>query len=283
MSSSDPRVILYHYNPSLPGAVVLAALFALVTCYLSIQLFRYRAWFTLPLVTGGILEIAAYVCRSLSYNNKGSLGPYVIASLFTLVAPALFAATIYMILGRIIRLLDAAHLSHVGVTLLTKIFVIGDIFSFAVQSVGAQMQTGKDVDKQNFGQKLIIGALFLQIFIFGLFVVVAGVFNWRIARKPTQPAEGAPWRKHMGALYSASGLILLRNVVRTIEYIQGSDGYVVMHEAFLYGFDAAPMFLVLVIMALLYAPAFLRPRKGSSEAVEMQRLGSGTDAISEEA
>lgn len=70
--------------------------------------------------------------------------------------------------------------------------------------------------------------------------------------------------------------------MRTIEYIQGSDGYVVVHEAFLYGFGAAPMFLVLVIMALLYAPAFLRPRKGSSEAVEMQRLGSGTDAISEE-
>ena len=283
MSSSDPRVILYHYNPSLPGAIVLAALFTLVTLYLSIQLFRYRAWFTLPLVTGGVLEIAAYVCRSLSHNNTQSLGPYVIASIFALVAPALFAATIYMILGRIIRLLDAAHLSPVRVTLLTKIFVIGDVFSFAVQSVGAQMQTGKDVDKQKFGQKLIIGALFLQIFIFGLFVVVAGVFNWRIARKPTQPAEGAPWRKHMGALYTASGLILLRNVVRTIEYIQGSEGYIVVHEAFLYGFDAAPMCLVLVIMALLYAPAFLRPRKGNSGAVEMQRLESGAGAITEEA
>ena len=143
------------------------------------------------------------------------------------------------------------------------------------------MQTGKDVDKQKLGQKLIIGALFLQIFIFGLFVVVAGVFNWRIARCPTQPAQGAPWRKHMGALYAASALIWVRNVVRTIEYIQGSDGYIVGHEAFLYGFDAAPMFLVLVTMALLYAPAFLRPRKPNSEEVEMQRSGSGTDAVSE--
>ena len=143
------------------------------------------------------------------------------------------------------------------------------------------MQTGKDIDKQKFGQKLIIGALFLQIFIFGLFVVVAGVFNWRIARCPTQPAQGAQWRKHMGALYAASALIWVRNVVRTIEYIQGSDGYIVVHEAFLYGFDAAPMFLVLVTMALLYAPAFLRPRKPNSEEVEMQRLGSGTDAVSE--
>ncbi|KAL8791771.1 MAG: hypothetical protein Q9195_005647 [Heterodermia aff. obscurata] len=283
MSASDPRVILYHYNPTLPGAIVLAALFTLVTLYLIIQLFRYGAWFTLPLVTGGILEIAAYVCRSLSHNNTQSLGPFIIASIFTLVAPALFAATIYMILGRIIRLLDAASLSPVRVTLLTKIFVLGDVFSFAVQSVGAQMQTGNDVDKQKFGQELIIGALFLQIFIFGLFVVVAGVFNWRIARNPTQPAEGAPWRKHMGALYAASGLILLRNAVRTIEYIQGSDGYIVVHEVFLYGFDAAPMFFVLFIMALVYAPAFLRPLKSNSEEVEMQRLGSGADAVSEDA
>ena len=71
--------------------------------------------------------------------------------------------------------------------------------------------------------------------------------------------------------------------MRTIEYIQGSDGYIVVHEAFLYGFDAALMFLVLGIMALLYAPAFLRPRKRNSEELEMQRLGSGTDALSEEA
>jgi hypothetical protein len=32
-----------------------------------------------------------------------------------------------------------------------------------------------------------------------------------------------------------------------VEYIQGNDGYLISHEAFLYGFDAALMFLNMVI------------------------------------
>ena len=53
-----------------------------------------------------------------------------------LVAPALFAASIYMTLGRIIIKLDAQNESLIPVRFLTKIFVVGDVISFLLQCGG---------------------------------------------------------------------------------------------------------------------------------------------------
>jgi hypothetical protein len=57
-------------------------------------------------------------------------------SLFILLAPPLYAASIYMILGRTVTYLNAEHLSLVPVKWMTKIFVGGDVFSFLLQCSG---------------------------------------------------------------------------------------------------------------------------------------------------
>lgn len=62
--------------------------------------------------------------------------PFIMQTLLMLLAPALFAASIYMILGRLIRVLDAEHFSIIRTRWLTKIFVLGDVLSFAVQGIG---------------------------------------------------------------------------------------------------------------------------------------------------
>ena len=66
----------------------------------------------------------------------------------------------------------------------------------------------------------------------------------------------------MNGLYIASGLILLRNIVRVVEYIQGYDGYINHHEAFLYVFDAVLIFGVMVVMAMIYAPSLFEQERG---------------------
>lgn len=57
-------------------------------------------------------------------------------SLFILLAPILYAASIYMVLGRIITFLKGEHLSYVPVRLMTRIFVLGDVLSFILQAAG---------------------------------------------------------------------------------------------------------------------------------------------------
>lgn len=64
------------------------------------------------------------------------MGPYIQQTLLLLLAPALFAASVYMMLGRIVVLLDAEHLCIIKKKWLTKLFVCGDVLSFTVQAAG---------------------------------------------------------------------------------------------------------------------------------------------------
>lgn len=52
----------------------------------------------------------------------------------------------------------------------------------------------------------------------------------------------------MIALYTASILILIRSVIRVVEYLQGYDGYLMKHEAFIYVFDALLMFITVLVL-----------------------------------
>jgi len=56
--------------------------------------------------------------------------------MFLLIAPALYAASIYMLLGRIILVTDGESHSLIRNRWLTKIFVTGDVFSFMMQGAG---------------------------------------------------------------------------------------------------------------------------------------------------
>lgn len=84
------------------------------------------------------VELVGYIARYISAKQSPNWTtmPYVIQELLLLVAPSLFAASIYMVLGRIIRLLNGDSNSPIRPSWLTKIFVAGDVISFFMQSGG---------------------------------------------------------------------------------------------------------------------------------------------------
>lgn len=94
----------------------------------------------------------------------------------------------------------------------------------------------------------------MQIAFFGFFLISAVIFQLRIRRSPTPEslADYIPWHKHMGAMHSSSVLILIRSIIRAIEYIQGTEGVILSNEWFLYVFDALLMFLVLAIFIVVH-------------------------------
>lgn len=65
-----------------------------------------------------------------------SIAVYSIHTILVLVAPSVFAASIYMVLGRIILLIDGEKYSLIRRRWLTKFFVIGDVMSFLLQGAG---------------------------------------------------------------------------------------------------------------------------------------------------
>ncbi|KAF6843736.1 RTA1 domain protein [Colletotrichum musicola] len=241
---------LYHYDPTVAGAVIFVLLFLATTCFHFWQLFKSRCWFLIPLAVGGIFEFVGYAARAKSGNESPdwTLGPYIMQSLLLLVAPALFAATIYMELGRIISAIDGEGHTLIRKEWMTKLFVTGDVLSFLLQGGGGGYQAAGSLEALNNGAKIIIAGLFVQLIFFGFFIFVAVAFHRSINAAPTGRSNSSiPWRKHMTALYVGSFLIMVRSIFRAVEYLQGFDGYLLSHEAYLYLFDALLMFIVMVL------------------------------------
>ncbi|CAI7641838.1 unnamed protein product [Penicillium viridicatum] len=241
----------YRYDPSMGGAVIFTILFMGTTFYHIFQMFKARTWFFIPFVIGGLFEIVGYIGRALSSKQSPdwTLGPYMVQTLCLLLAPALLAASIYMLLGRIILVLHAESHSILKKKWLTKIFVTGDVMSFLLQGAGGGIQSGGSLDGMKTGERIIIVGLFVQIIFFGFFIIVAGLFDWKLRKYPIPRCfdQGIPWRKHLNILYATSSLVLVRSLFRLAEYIQGNKGFLLRHEVFLYIFDALLIFIAMVI------------------------------------
>jgi len=177
--------------------------------------------------------------------------PYVIQSFFLLLGPALFAASIYMSLGQIVRQTQCEKYSLINVKWTTKIFVAGDVLSFLIQGGAAGLMFQSSTQKT--GQALVVVGLFVQLVSFTLFCLVAVVFHRRMKRSGVDGRDlGIEWQRLLGALYTVSALIILRSVFRIVEYVLGNDGYPLKHEWTLYVFDSVPMLVVTMVYLVGY-------------------------------
>jgi hypothetical protein len=211
-------------------------------------------------LTKAAVEFIGYAARIAAHSKTGNLMPYIIQNVFILLGPALFAASIYMTLSRIIRAVGGEKHSILRPSLLTKTFVLGDVLSFFVQGGAAGlMVTGNNV---KMGERIIVVGLFIQIVTFGLFAVTAGIFEYRLRWDPTNESlHAVAWKRSLHMLYGVSVLIMVRSIFRAIEYIAGQNGYLLNHEWTLFVFDSIPMFIVVVTFYVWY-PSDIQPRQG---------------------
>lgn len=56
----------------------------------------------------------------------------------------------------------------------------------------------------------------------------------------------------MHVLFGTSLLIMIRSIFRVAEYLQGNDGYILAHEAYLYVFDAVLMLSVMAVFNMVH-------------------------------
>ncbi|OQD92763.1 hypothetical protein PENSOL_c038G09491 [Penicillium solitum] len=276
---SDQRNI-YGYNPSLPAAIIFIILFSASTAHHGYQLTKSKCWYFIPFVIGGIW----YICRAASHDNFYGIPLYAMQTLFILLAPPLYAASIYMILGRTVTYLQAEHLSMVPIKWMTKIFVTGDVFSFFLQCAGGGlMSTGGSMREA--GSNITIGGLVVQLLFFGFFVIVTTVFHFRISRQPTSKSQsdrdqtrGDGWRQRnwftiLVGLYIASFLILVRSIFRLVEYKEGYNGYTMTHEVFMYIFDGLLMLIAMVVMNVCHpAEVIGNGKEGGREYSDVMQL-----------
>ncbi|KAH8892743.1 RTA1-domain-containing protein [Thozetella sp. PMI_491] len=243
----------YEYDPSLVAAVVFVVAFGASALLHIWQLCRTRTWSFIPFVIGCLFEAIGYVGRAMSAQEAPNFtkNPYIIQSILLLLGPTLFAASIYMVLGRLIVLLEAEHHSIIPPRWLTKVFVLGDVLSFFAQSGGGGMlATAKDNDAVKRGQNIILGGLGIQILFFGFFMVVTLVFHLRLQRRPTNRSRTltTPWKMLLMVLYGSSAFIMLRSAFRVAEYVDSLGTELKSKEIYIYLLDA----LLMALTALMY-------------------------------
>ncbi|KAK7422461.1 hypothetical protein QQZ08_009513 [Neonectria magnoliae] len=243
---------LYKYDPSLIAAVIFILCFSISGLYHAFQIAKLRSWYFISFFVGCLVEAIGYTGRAINAgeaSREWTKGLYIIQTLFLLLGPPFFAASIYMVLGRLIRLLEAEKFSVVRLNWLTKIFLFGDIASICVQAIGGGVLSSAETSTdRNKGEMIIIIGLWIQLIFFGVFIIAIIIFHRRIHREPTSASLKLhlPWQKLLIVLYVSSALIMVRSIFRVIEYIMGDDSVLMVNEVYIYLFDATLMFIVCV-------------------------------------
>lgn len=185
-------------------------------------------------------------------------------------APPFLSATLYMTLARIISALDAATFSLVSPRWLTTIYVIVDVFAFLSQIAGVGLQASPSTSVTHVGKAIVLAGLLFQAVAMCFFLLIGWRLQHCVEQSPsTISIRLRGWKKHMFALHTVGIAILVRNLVRVIEYAQGSRGFVATHEVMVYMFDAVPILLAMVVYAVVHPGRLLRaPRELKENQME---------------
>ncbi|EPE27388.1 hypothetical protein GLAREA_03303 [Glarea lozoyensis ATCC 20868] len=242
---------LYRYKPNATLAIVCAGLFGISAIIHLIVMIKRKAWFFTAFVIGAIMMTLGYIARFASARKDTSVMLYAIQSLLIILPPSLYAATMYMIFGRLVVFVNHPSASLIRPTRVTKIFVTGDTLSFLLQAGGGGMMSISSM--ANMGQTLIMVGLACQLLFFGFFLVMAITFRQRMLKSFIPKTGKYNWHSLMTILLIASGLIIARCVFRMVEFGLGRDGALMAKEAYVYIGDTLLMFLVQIMFHFRHA------------------------------
>ncbi|KAK0100602.1 hypothetical protein ONS95_007057 [Cadophora gregata] len=176
-----------------------------------------------------------------------------------------------MSFGRIIRALNAQRHSILNIRWMTKIYVLVDFACIVSQFVGAIIPASGDPTAQKQSRIILLAGLITQLVALILFLFTCWHAYVRLRQNPPEILlKGAilKWRNSFIAIEIVTSLMIVRGLVRTIEYLQGEGGYIITHEAFLYTFDAAPMAIVIGIFLVVYPGKLVRDARSLKEGQE---------------
>ncbi|KAI9374118.1 RTA1 like protein-domain-containing protein [Aspergillus egyptiacus] len=297
VNGSSPWVDFYpHYNPSFTAGYAFTAIFGLATLVHIVLTIPYKAAYFIPFILGGICSTFGYQGRARSHDATTSIGPWAQQQILLLVAPPLLSASIYMSLSRIMTALDAEHLSPIRPKRLTALFVTNDILCFLTQLVGAGVQVTGDQKLMDIGLKIVLAGLVVMMVVFSGFVAAAGGFHVRLRREMRGVVSGdgvevgggigvgragveiRGWERYMWVLYGVCGCVMVRSLVRTVEFGSGKGAEVKTNEAYIYVFDAALMGIVMVVWCFWH-PGRLVMRARRFREGRTGRAGSGVELL----
>lgn len=242
----DPTMGQYGYVPFLSAGIIFSVLFGLATCFFTFYTIRKRLWF-LSIVLGALVECLGWIARAAAHTYPCSSALFTMQITCTILAPAFFSAALYIILGILIA--RAPELSPIMTPkMYLVVFCTADFFSLLLQAIGGGIAaSAQTLTALNDGTDIMIAGIFLQL---AAMTIFSGLFLHYIymAKQATPKVKIDP--TVLGISAFCTFLIMLRNIYRAIELLQGWNGYINTHQRFIIGLDAVPM--VILLFAFVY-------------------------------
>jgi hypothetical protein len=164
-----------------------------------------------------------------------------------------------MVLGRVIRSFGAEHLASMRPKKITVIFVLNDVLCFCTQLGGAGVQVTGDANIMDIGKKVVLAGLIFSLVVFAFFIWIVATLHRRLQQSPTNLLimnPGLYWQRYMLALYVACFALMVRNLVRTIQFGASETSPINTKEVYIYVFDGFLMFFSMLVL-IVYHPGLL--------------------------
>ena len=181
------------------------------------------------------------------------------ADCFCLPAPTFFTAGIYVILGRLIAHVGP-HSSPIAPKTYLWIFCSCDVLSLVVQAVGggmASVASGEANGNTKPGTDIMVAGILFQLASISIFVALLIMFLLRVRH------ARFPWNLKLlvGAMIFSVVMIYIRSIYRSIELLQGWNGYLITHQIYFVVLDAVLMVLAVSVFNVLN-PGWLLGKDG---------------------
>ena len=185
------------------------------------------------------------------------------------IAPAFFAAGIYLTLSRIVITVGESN-SRIKALSYPRFFIPCDFISLLLQAIGGGMASvaSNNHESPETGDHIMVAGLSFQVFTLGVFILICLDFAIRTKRNSGRGgAQGAS--AHVGeashaalrsspkfkgfliALALATVCIFIRSIYRVIELAQGWEGELIKNQRYFIVLEG-----VMVILAVLALNAF---------------------------
>lgn len=244
-SSHELDFNIYGYDPSLVAGVIFLVCFGLATLIQAGRVYRSRIWWLVVLVLGGVTEILGWVGRTWSARNVYSLDAFLLQQCCLVLAPCFFSATVYGLLGMIIRSVGRRYSLLPGQAYLW-IFCLADLVAIVVQAVGGAMSAiALSDDKSSTpGSRIMLGGIVLQLACMVIFSGLAIVVWMRMRKDRSYRATPHPQAGKLTSIgwgIAIATLTIIRGGYRSAELAEGWGGYLLQHEAYFCVLDSALM------------------------------------------
>lgn len=197
---TDSRSI-YTYKPSLAASILFTVLYMFpffYHFYLTVIVSRqsrtgastkYRqTGYFVPLLIGAGFETIGYGLRCASVEQTDNVPLYSLFQTFIVVSPVFVCASMYLVIGRLIRRESGNDTGRKNRILcisskwLPRLFISSDCFSFLLQGSGSGVASSGSWQgtTKTIGIDVIIGGLVLQVVTFSFFLVITVMFHRRI-------------------------------------------------------------------------------------------------------